>query len=125
MDPANAVRKTTASGDDAHEALVQFPLIVEDCLTDLIDRPRSLRVIGVINEPTGEYLIAVTRRIKEVDRLAARDAVSGRPDVERSVIARDDVGGLADLVPGVQRKRDMVKLGWLGSTDKGNVVRLV
>ena len=49
----------------------------------------------------------------------------GRADIERDVIARDDVRGLADLVPGIQRERDVVKLGWLGSPDEGNVVRLV
>ena len=57
--------------------------------------------------------------------LASRDAVPGRPNIEWNVIACNDVGGLADLVPGVQRKRDMVELGWLGSTDKGDIVRLV
>jgi hypothetical protein len=71
----------------------------------LIDRPRSLRVIGVIDEAAREYLIAVPRRIEEVDRLASRNAVPGRADVERDVIARDDVRGLANLVLGVQRKR--------------------
>src|SRR5260221_3830652 len=70
------------SGDDAHEALVQFPLIVEDRLADLIHRPHPLRVIGVIDEPTREHFIAVPRWIEEVDGLAACDAVPGRADVE-------------------------------------------
>src|SRR5438128_9818145 len=42
-------RGTKASGDDAHETWVQFALIVEDRLADLIDRPYALRVIGVIS----------------------------------------------------------------------------
>jgi len=49
----------------------------------------------------------------------------GRADIERDVIARDDVRGLADLVPGIQRKCDVVEFGWLGSTDEGNIVRFV
>src|SRR5215469_7297725 len=112
------------SGDDAHEALVQFPLIVENRLTDFIHRPHALWVIGVINEAARKHLIAVPRRIEEVNRLASRDAVSGRADVERNVIASNDVCRLADLVPGVQRKRDVMEFGWLGSTDEGDVVRL-
>ena len=115
----------TPSGDDAHEALVQFALIVEDRLADLIDRPHPLRVIGVIDEPTRENLIAVSRRIEEVDGLTSRDTVPGRADVEWNVVAGDDVGSLADLVPGIQRKRDVVKLGRLGPPNEGNVVRLV
>jgi hypothetical protein len=37
----------TASGNDAHKALVQFPLIVEDRLADLVDRPDAFRVVPV------------------------------------------------------------------------------
>src|SRR5690242_17652264 len=95
----------SASGDNAHEPLVQFALVIEYGLADLIHRPHSLRVIGVIDEPAREHLIAVPRRVEEVDRLASRDAVPGRAGVERTIIARDNGGGLPDLVPGVQRKR--------------------
>jgi len=98
MKPRKVNAYSEASGDDAHEPLVQFALVVKDRLADLIHRPHALRVIGVIDEPAREYLIAVPRRIEEVDRLASRDAVPGRADVERNVIARDDIGGLPDLV---------------------------
>ena len=86
--------------DDAHKALIQFPLIVEDRLADLVHRPHPLRVVGVIDEPARKHFVAVSRRIKEVDGLASRDTVPGRADVEWNVVAGDDVGGLADLVPG-------------------------
>src|ERR1700730_15410181 len=125
MKPRKVNAYSGASGDDAHEPLVQFALVVKDRLADLIHRPHPLRVIGVIDEPAREHLIAVPRRIENVDRLATRNPMPGRAYVERDVIARDDVGGLADLVPGIQRERDVVKLGWFGSTNEGNVVRLV
>src|SRR5882724_6302792 len=96
-DPIPAFR----SGDDAHEALVQFPLIVEDRLADLIHRPHPLRVVGVIDEPAREDLVAVPRRIEEIDGLAPRDAMPGRADVEGNVISRDDISRLADLMPGI------------------------
>jgi hypothetical protein len=74
--------ETTVSGNDAHEALVQFPLIVEDRLANLINRPHALRVIGVIiDEPAREYLVAVSRRIEEVDRLASS---STRTEIQRA-----------------------------------------
>src|SRR6516164_9312652 len=92
-------RALEGSGDDAHETLVQFALVVEDRLTDLIHRPHALRVIGVIDEPTRKHLVAISRRVEEVDGLPSRDAVPGRPDVERNVIARNDIGSLAYLVP--------------------------
>jgi hypothetical protein len=98
---ASEMRGANQSGNHAHEALVQFPLIVENCLTDLIDRPHGFRVIRVIDEPAREHLIAVPRRIKEIDGLASRNAMSSRPDVERNVIPRDDIRCLADLVPRV------------------------
>jgi hypothetical protein len=99
----------TASGHDAHEALVQLTLIVEDRLADLIDRPYPLRIVGIVDKAAGEHFVAVAGRIEEINRLATRDAVAGRPDVERYVVARDDVGGLPRL----------------GALDKGDVVRLV
>jgi hypothetical protein len=120
-----AKTRSGVSGNHAHEALVQFPLIVEDRLAHLIHGPHALRVVGVINEPAREYLIAVPRRIKEIDRLTTGDAVSGRADIEWNVIARDDISRLPDLVPGVQRKRNVMKLVWLGSPDERNVVSLV
>ena len=91
-----------ASCNDAHKAFVQFPLIIEDRLADPIHRPNALRVIRVINEPTCKHLIAVPRRIKKVDRLASRDAMSGWADVERNVIASNDVSRLANLRPRIQ-----------------------
>ena len=115
----------SASGNDAHEPLVQFPLIVENRLADLVDRPHAFRVVRVIDKAAGEHLVAVAGRIKEIDRLAAGDAMPRRADIERDVVARDDVGGLADLVPGIERERDVVKFARLGAPDKGDVVRLV
>src|SRR5437764_6440711 len=87
------------SGDNAHEALIQFPQVIEDRLANLIDGPHPFRVIGIIDEPARKHFVAIARRIKEVNRLAACYAVSSRPDVERNIIARDNVGSLADLVP--------------------------
>src|SRR5205085_12170373 len=77
---------TTPSGDDANETFVQFPLVVEDRLPDLIHRPHPLRIVGIIDESAREDLIAVPRWIEEVDRLASRDTVSGRADVEWNVV---------------------------------------
>jgi hypothetical protein len=96
MKPRKVNAYSGASGDDAHEPLVQFALVVKDRLADLIHRPHPLWVIGVIDEAAREHLIAVPRRIKEVDRLTTGDAMPGRADIERDVIARDDVRGLAD-----------------------------
>ena len=39
-----------------------------------------------------EDLVAIAARIEEIDRLAARDPVPCRPDVERHALAGDDVG---------------------------------
>jgi hypothetical protein len=125
MATARGRARISASGNDAHKALVQFPLIVEDRLADLVDRPDALGVVRVIDEPAREHLVAVAGRVKEIDRLAAGDAVPRRADIERDVVARDDVGGLADLVPGIERERDVMKLARLGAPDKGDVVRLV
>src|SRR5208282_5393900 len=52
-------------------------------LADLVDRPDPLRVVRVIDEPGREHLVAVAGRIEEIDRLAARDAVARRADIER------------------------------------------
>ena len=102
MKPRKVNAYSGASGDDAHEPLVQFALVVEDRLANLIHRPHPLRVIRVIDEPAREYLIAVPRRIEKVDRLATRNPMPGRADIERNVIPRDDVRGLADLVPRIK-----------------------
>jgi len=99
MAPPRGSAVSSTSGNDAHKALVQFPLIVEDRLADLVDRPDALGIVRVIDEPAGEHLVAVAGRVKEIDRLAAGDAVPRRAYVERDVVARDDIGGLADLVP--------------------------
>src|SRR5208283_6210445 len=114
-----------ASGDDTHKALVQFALMVEDSLADLVDRPDPLQVVRVIDEPAQEHLVAVAGRIEEIDRLAARDAVARRADIERNIVTRNGVGGLADLVPGIQQERDMMKLAGLSAPDESDVVRLV
>src|SRR6516164_691208 len=89
------------SGDNAHETLVQFALIVEDRLTDLIHRPYAFGVIGIINEAAREHLVAISSRVEEVDGLPSRDTVPGRRDVERNDIARNGIGSLANRVPGV------------------------
>ena len=64
-------RALEGSGNDAHEALVQFPLIVEDRLADLIHRPHALWVIRVIDEPTRKHLVAISRRVEEVSGISA------------------------------------------------------
>jgi hypothetical protein len=51
--------------------------------------------------------------------------VPRRADIERDVVARDDIGRLADLVPGIERECDVMEFGRLGAPDKGDVVRLV
>jgi hypothetical protein len=60
-------------------------------------------LLGITNEAAREHLVAISRGVEEVDGLASRDAVPSRPDVERNVIARDDISGLADLVPGYRQ----------------------
>ena len=97
MAPARSRAGIRASRNNAHEALVQFPLIVEDRVADLVDRPDALGVVRVIDEPAREHLVAVAGRVEEIDRLAAGDAVPGQADIERDVVTPDDIGRLADL----------------------------
>ena len=89
----------SASGDNAHEAFVQFALVIEDRLTDLVDRPHARRIVGIIDEAAGEDFVAVAGRVKEIDCLTACNAVAGRTDVERDVVARDDRAMMSAACP--------------------------
>jgi hypothetical protein len=51
--------------------------------------------------------------------------VTGRPDIERNIVTRDDVRRLADFMPGVERKGDVMKFTGLGAPNEGNVMSLV
>ena len=48
-----------------------------------------------------------------------------RADVEWNIVSRDDIGGLADLVPGIERECDVMKLARLAASYEGKVVGLV
>ena len=100
-------------------------MIVKYCLADLVDRPDALWIIWIVDEPARKHLIAVTGRIEEIDRLATGDAVARWADIERDVVAGDNVRCLADLVPGIKPERRVVELAGLSAADEGNVVGLV
>src|SRR5271166_4364663 len=77
---------TSFSGQNVNEAFVDFAIIIEDRLADLIHRPGDHRAIGVVYITAGKHLVAITRRIEEVDRKSARDAVAARAIVQRHFV---------------------------------------
>jgi hypothetical protein len=47
----------------------------------------------------GEDLVPISRWIKEINRLPPGDAMPGRSDIERDVVAGDHIGGMTDVTP--------------------------
>ena len=112
------------SGGDGQEPLVQLALVVEDRLAELVRRPGDDGTVAEAAVAAGEGLVAVARRVEEVDRRAARDAVARRPDVDRHVVHRHDVGRLEDVVPAAHLEREVVQLHLRGLKQRDVVVRL-
>src|SRR5271165_4178714 len=113
-----------SSGNDAQESFVELALVVEDSLADLGLVPGAGRQVGVISVAAGEHLVAIAGRVEEVDRLAAGDAVAGRADIDRNIVAGDDIGRVAHRLPVFQIEGNMVQLAGLRMFDEGDVMRL-
>jgi hypothetical protein len=78
----------------------------------------------------GAFVATVVRSPHDVereigDRLAARDAVPRRPDVERHALLGDDVGSLQHVAPVLKHEAGVVELALHRLPDEGNVVCLV
>src|SRR3546814_20491153 len=73
----------------------------------------------------GEHLVAVSRRVEEVDRGAARHAMPVWTEIDGNVIFPHAIGGMVEIVHGFQQERYMVQFGVIGLGDKGDIVRLV
>src|SRR5207237_10392358 len=69
-----------------------------------------------------EDLVAVARRVEEVDRAASGDAVAGRPDVDGYVVHGEDVAGPENLVPVVEEETEVVQLP-VGTLHDGEAMR--
>src|SRR6185437_17078799 len=70
------------SREDAGEGVVQLTGVVEDALRQVIHRPVDRREVVLHPIPqTREHLVAVTRRVEEVDRGTPGDAMPRRTDV--------------------------------------------
>ena len=79
---------------------------------------------GSVVVAAGEDLVAVADRVEEVDRVAAGDAVAGRPDVDVDAVHPQDVGGPPDVGPAVEPEREVVEAA-VGAAGEGDVVGLV
>ena len=82
-------------------------------------------MIGIVNVTPRENFVTIARGIVEIDRRAARDAMSGRSHFNRDVVLTHDVAGMIDIINRFQEKRHVVKLTALFAQYKSNVVRLV
>ena len=114
----------SGSGEDRGERVVQLAGVVEHALAERLGRPHRHRAVAVGQVATGEDLVAVARRVEEVDRLAAGDAVAGGADVDRHVVHREQVRGAADLDPVTEPEGEVVQLG-VGAGEHGELVDLV
>nr|WP_262377572.1 hypothetical protein [Pseudomonas veronii] len=98
--------------------------MIEDTAPGLVLGPGHDRLVALrlVAEPR-KGLIAVARRVEEVERLAAREAVARRRHVDPHPVLGHDVARLQDVVPRIEEERQVVQAGALAA-DEGNVVRL-
>src|SRR5260370_21367426 len=104
---------------------MQLAVVIEDRPAQFCLVPRDGRLVRVVDVSAREYLVAIARRIEEIDRRAAREAVPRRTDFERHVMLRDKVGSLEHLVPRIEIERHVMESVLLPVTDERNVVWLV
>ena len=90
--PSNTAPKRSASGDNGQEGLVQLAIMIENRGSKLGFRPCDRAFVGIVGIAARENFVAIARRIEEINRLAARDAVTGGADVDRCFRARENVG---------------------------------
>src|SRR3546814_2872667 len=69
----------------------------------------DLRIVRIIDITAGEHLVAVSRRVEEVDRGAARHAMPVWTEIDGNVIFPHAIGGMVEIVHGFQQERYMVQ----------------
>ena len=98
--------------------------MVEHALAERLGGPHAHWAVRVGEVAAGEDLVAVARRVEEVDGLAAGDAVAGGADVDRHVVHREQVRRAADLGPVTEPEGEVVQLA-VRAGEHGELVDLV
>src|SRR3546814_6110428 len=70
--------------------------LAEQCVPEFRRVPDQRRIVRIIDITAGEQLVAVSRRVEEVDRGAARHAMTVWTEIDGNVIFHHAIGGMVE-----------------------------